>query len=439
MRLCLIWLCVGLMVIAVGSAHAQTTPTVSLTANGAVVNFPEQITFNLTYDSAAPVTAATLTYHVEKFSCVTVRAEAPVEATEGRASWTWEMIRSGNPPPGAQVAWAWRLTLADGSSLTTQEQRVTLTDDRFAWRSVTAPGLTVHWYAGDDVGPVLLEAAESALSRLEDEMGIQLQQAVTFYIYASADDMRQAVLYLQDWAGGVAFSEYSTILIGVPPRSLDDYGVRTVAHELTHLIVGQFGRSCVGGSRPTWLEEGLASVAEGDPGSRIANDLERAQTDDSFLPLRSLNGVFPAHDSAASLAYSQSYSVVQYLLDTYGEAPMQTLILTLAEGLGYDEALQQTYGFNVDGLETAWRAAIGAAPRSIPPTPTPVRAEAIPTTPPLAGLASVPTPATSDGAADLEPTPTQQPTSRGVCGLGLAPLTLALWLARRRQVGRGPV
>lgn len=434
MRLSMIWL--YLCLLTAGRAYAQGAPVVAIDDNSAVVNFPEQITFNLAYTSATPVTAATLSYHVEKFSCVAVRTEVPATIADGRASWTWEMIRSGNPPPGAQVAWSWDLRLADGSSLTTPEQHVTLTDDRFAWRKVTAPGLALNWYEGDEVGPVLLDAAESALRRLEDEMGIQLQQDVTFYIYASADDMRQAVLYLQDWAGGVAFSPYSTILIGVPPRTLQDYGVRTVAHELTHLVVGQFGRSCVGGSRPTWLEEGLASVAEGDPDSRIENDLTRALRDDSFLPLRSLNGAFPAHNSAASLAYSQSYSVVQYLLNTYGEAPMQALILALADGLGYDDALQQTYGFNVDGLDVAWRAAIGAAPRAIPPTPTPLSAAAIPTTAPLAGLVSVPTPAATEGT-DLETAVTPEsapPTSRGVCGLGLAPLALAVWLARRRQL-----
>ncbi len=409
------------------SAHAQTPTDVAIRANAAVVRFPEEVMFTLAFDPAVPVTAATLRYHVEKFSCVDVRTEASATVVAGQASWTWEMIRSGNPPPGSVVSWEWALTLADGSAYTTPAQRVTLTDDRFDWQTRSAEYVTVHWYAGDDVGPVLLDSAESTLQRLEQQMGIQLQTDVTFYIYGSAEDMRDAVLYLQDWAGGVAFSEYNTILLGVPPRSLNDYGVRTVAHELTHLVVGQFGRSCVGGSRPTWLEEGLAGVAEGEPDARVQNDLDRALADDSFLPLRSLSGEFSAHDSAASLAYSQSYSVVRYLLDTNGQAPLQALILALADGATYDDALQQAYNLNTDSLETAWRAAIGAPPRAIPPTPTPLRAETIPTAPPLAGLVSVPTPATYAPAPDA-PAP-----ARSVCGISFAPLAIGLWLARRRR------
>ncbi|MCB8977274.1 MAG: hypothetical protein H6657_07605 [Ardenticatenaceae bacterium] len=69
----------------------------------------------------------------------------------------------------------------------------------------------------------------------------------------------------------------------------------------------------------------------------------------SFEPVRSLNGAFSAHGSAAGIAYSQSYSVVKFLLETYGQKQMQSLILTLAQGIGYDEALEAVYGFNVDG------------------------------------------------------------------------------------------
>ena len=88
--------------------------------------------------------------------------------------------------------------------------------------------------------------------------------------------MQDAVLYIQDWAGGVAFPEYSTILMGVPPNIAEDWGRSTIRHELAHLVVGKFGHSCVGGHRPTWLEEGLAMYAEGEPSSTVTSELEQA-------------------------------------------------------------------------------------------------------------------------------------------------------------------
>jgi hypothetical protein len=387
---------------------------------------------------------------VDKFSCVTVQSQIPVaiDPATNTLSWEWVMIRSGNPPPGTEVWWEWTLTDADGNTVTTPRETLTLTDDRFEWQTVSAENIDLHWYRGDDVGPLLLEAAVAARSRLENEMGITLQDDVDLWIYGDSDDMRNAVLYIQDWAGGVAFSEYNTILIGVPPNIASDWGVRTVAHELAHLVTGQFGRSCVGGSRPTWLEEGLATYAEGVPDEQTTLDLQNALKNDAFAPLRSLNGSFPAHGGAAGAAYSQSYSVVDYLLDTYGQTQLATLIATLAVGESYDDALTAVYGFNTDGLETAWRQAVGAKERTIPPTPTSVSADAIPTIPPISAARSVPTPqiyptyditpiqSTGDDLGDLYSTFAQL-TVLACCGVMLllliAALLFAIRHARRRQ------
>ena len=125
----------------------------------------------------------------------------------------------------------------------------------------------------------------TACSVLEADLGIDLQEEVEFYIYGSPEDMRDAVLYIQDWAGGVAFSEYNTILMGVPPAIAADWGRDTVRHELTHLVLGQYGRSCVGGNRPSWLEEGLAMYAEGEPSEEMKEDLDDAVRNNQLYPL----------------------------------------------------------------------------------------------------------------------------------------------------------
>jgi hypothetical protein len=399
----------------------QANPAVS--RNEATVDFPNSVTFRLELESPAELASAVLAYDVEQASCVEVNAQVPVEVDGAAAEWTWVMSRSGNPPPGSRLWWEWTVTDTAGNTFTTPRQELTFADERFTWRTVEAEGIHLHWYRGDEVGPLLLDAAVDGLNRLENDMGIELQDDVQLFIYGDSEDMREAVLYIQNWAGGVAFSEYNTILIGVPPDIAEDWGRSTVRHELAHLVIGQFGRSCVGGSRPTWLEEGLAVYAEGEPQDYVLADIENATRNNTFAPVRSLNGAFPAHGEEAGIAYSQSYSLVTYLLETYGEKQMQELILALAEGVGYDEALQQVYGFNADGLETEWRTAIGVAPREIPPTPTPLAAAAIPTFPPLNPVANVPTPpsaAATAAPAEAEPAG----SGSGPCALGLAPLFL---------------
>jgi hypothetical protein len=127
------------------------------------------------------------------------------------------------------------------------------------------------------------------------------------------------------------------------------------------------------------------------------------------------------------MAYSQSYGLTAYLLAGYGQKKMQTLLLTLAEGRGYDEALQQVYGFNVDGLEQRWREAIGAPPRSIPPTPTPLTADLVPTYVPISAPESVPTPV-GNNAPDAE---AERPSTG--CSLGMMPLLLLAGLGWRQR------
>lgn len=392
--------------------------------------YPRRVTFRLDVDDTAVITQAMLHYDVSKVSCLEAAADVPVEIEGTTLEWTWEMVRSGNPPPGTAVTWHWTLTDADGNTQTTSPQTHTFTDTRYDWQTVAADNLKLHWYEGN-VGPGLLEAAVAGLERLEDEMGIELQDEVNLFIYGDTADMRDAVLYIQDWAGGVAFTDYNVILMGIPPSQANTWGQDVVPHELAHLVIAQYGRSCVGGSRPNWLEEGLAVYAEGEPSASILADIERGVADNSFEPLRSLNGAFSAHGPEAGIAYSQSYSTVAYLLETHGREPLQHLILTLAEGKSTDAALEEVYGFNVDGLELAWRAHMGLPSRDIPPTPTPINPAAIPTIVPEGLPASLPTPPAA--AATAVPIADTSSNNPGICNLGLVPLLLVGFLFFKRR------
>lgn len=438
-RLIVFFVGIGLLtaVLSPPTLHAQAPITVQQNTldDG---RYPRSVTFQLAVDAPAAITQATLHYDVSKVSCLDAAADVPVAVEGDTLEWTWEMVRSGNPPPGTAVTWSWTLTDADGNTLTTPPQTHTFSDNRYEWQTVESDNLKLHWYEGD-VGQTLLDAAVSGLEQLESEMGIELQDEVNLFIYGDTDDMRDAVLYIQDWAGGVAFSDYNVILMGIPPSLANTWGQDVVPHELAHLVVAQYGRSCVGGSRPNWLEEGLAVYAEGDVSPDIQADIERGLENNSFEPLRSLNGAFSAHGPEAGIAYSQSYSTVDYLLKTYGREPMQQFILTLAAGKSTDAALEEVYGFNVDGLELEWRVHMGLPTRDIPPTPTPINPAMIPTIVPEGLPASLPTPpsaaATPALSADEVAAPTAETpaTNPGICNLGLVPLLLIGLFAIRRR------
>jgi hypothetical protein len=143
----------------------------------------------------------------------------------------------------------------------------------------------------------------------------------------------------------------------------------TVIHELTHVLVGHFTFSCLS-FVPLWLNEGLAVYSEGPLDAQFGEPLKRAIDNNTLLSVRSISGNFSEVSDTANLSYAQSYSLVNFLIETYGQQKMTDLLSGLRDGLTTDQALTQTYGFDSDGLEDAWRAAIGAQPRSIAAQPT---------------------------------------------------------------------
>jgi len=164
------------------------------------------------------------------------------------------------------------------------------------------------------------------------------------------------MIFPQEWTGGVAFTEFSTIAIGIPPSELD-WGKRALVHELTHLVIHQVTFSPYG-QLPLWLDEGLAMYNEGELDPQYSTRLEEAVQEDELISVRSLCSPFSAEREKALLSYAQSYSLVEYLLRNYGQYRMLDLLTLLKEGATYDEALTEVYGFDIDGLDANWQATL---------------------------------------------------------------------------------
>jgi len=187
-------------------------------------------------------------------------------------------------------------------------------------------------------------------------------------MYPNYDDLKDAILYEPSWTGGQAFSDQNIVIMGTS-GSNSGWDESTVIHELTHVLVGHFTFSCLG-DVPQWLNEGLAVYSEGPLDAQFQNSLNRAIENDTLLSVQSISGSFSEVSDKANLSYAESYSIVNFLIASYGQPKMTELLSGLRDGLTLDQALQQTYGFDVDGLEDAWRESIGARPRPVSAEPT---------------------------------------------------------------------
>jgi hypothetical protein len=214
--------------------------------------------------------------------------------------------------------------------------------------------VTLYWYEGDrHFAAELMEAAQQALARLAEDTGAQLETPVDIYIYADNRDLLGSLIFPQEWTGGVAFTRFGILAIGIAPGDLD-WGKGTIAHELAHLVIHQVTLNPYT-DLPTWLNEGLAMYAEGQLEPYLADLLDKGIAENNLISVRSLASPFSAHREEAALSYAQSHSLVEFLINHYGQNKMLELLNTIRRGSSYDGALNKVYGFDMDGLNTLWR------------------------------------------------------------------------------------
>ncbi|MBA7610292.1 hypothetical protein ES703_17499 [subsurface metagenome] len=348
-------LCLTLVALSPGLALAQGELTVLDSWAGA--DFPYRLNFNLSARSNVNITDIRLCYSVDRTSFAEVVSEAYIDfvpRTEVDISWSLEMVRVGGLPPGSSLEYWWEIEDASGRRVETAPARVQFDDTRYSWSSLTEGQVTIYCYQEDE-GFVqeLMEATQQALARLAEDTGAELEKPAKFYIYANSADLQGAMIYPQEWTGGVAYTRHGIIAIGIAPTNIS-WGKRAIAHELAHLVVHQMTLNPYN-DLPTWLDEGLAMYAEGEQGEEFADYLERAIDNDSLISVQSLSSPFSAYSDIATLGYAQSYSLVEYLIISYGQVRMLELLNTFSEGSGYDAALEEVYGFDMDTLDSLWR------------------------------------------------------------------------------------
>jgi hypothetical protein len=358
----MIFILLSLMTLAMSSAPLNE---ITVQKNIAVLNFPEGITFELQANSSSPITSVQLEFGTDALSCGESVSRAIPEDyepdSEISVEWVWNLRRSGSVPPGTEVWWRWVLENEAGETIETPVQTLIYLDDFISWRTKETEHLRLSWYEGtDQFADSLLDAGEDALFRLNDLTGVEVEKQVKIYIYASSEDMQEATLFAPDWSGGRAFPWNSAVIIGISPWNLE-WGMDTMAHELSHVVIGHYTFSCVN-STPIWIDEGLAMVTEGDLESYQQEILQDAIESDTLLSVRELGQIFSADPDLARLSYAESFSLVTYLLETYGKDPMLQLLGRFQGGESEDPALLAVYGVDRDGLEVLWRAWLGAAP-----------------------------------------------------------------------------
>ncbi len=441
-----------------GAAAVQAAPTtaVEVLEQSTESHFPEELVFHLRARSdGAEIVGATLMVDPgwnAPSRLLTPEDLQPGQEIDATAAWR---TTSETVPPFVALAYHWELQLADGETVRTEPVETEYTDPTHDWQRLEEDQVIVFWYdQPQDFGEAILEAAVDGYEHVAAITGVSTERPARVVIYNTQDDF--CAFYArgtcQDWIGGVSLTD-----LGVTAQwgnNLDWFVHDVIPHELAHIFyIGEiFEDTWI--RVPTWLNEGLAVYNERHDHSRDMALVRAAAEEDELTPLRmmSARGGSIVNDEVATW-YAQVYSLVAFLAETYGEETVGELVLTVADNVVFEDALEQTTGLTMAEFEMAWREWLGYPIDSVPtpivvptlpvtqfslPTPQTGQPAATATPDPEESPEASPTPVAIAEAGEREETPEPSSSIPGGClaPLGLMPLTagLVVWrLARRRE------
>ncbi len=448
--------CASILFLFAGqTAGAQGAITVS--SNSFKIDYPNQITFQAAASSSAPITTATL---VARFpGGLTSRLPAQVTpAAQVNVSVVWNLRGvtgtdlGGYLPPGAKGEYSWHLEDQAGNKFDTPFQPFKVEDTRETWKTLTNDKVALYWYdGGQDFGQGIFDKANQTLAAIQNDIGATLDGQVQIYIWGNRDEFMSALSPgNHEWAGGTIDDTFGVVLINADSGSLG-YALSTVPHELTHLVIAQDLKGPFKDiAMPLWMNEGLAVYHEYIPPKdepRFDAAVRRGVQTDTLFRLKSISGNFPNDASVVDMAYGEGFSVVDFMIRTYGRDKLKQIMTLFKEGTTADDAFMQVLGVDQDGLENAWRKSIGAQVKDYPKaaTPTPggvptlsFSSAATPSaaTPTPAEVAQAQTPVLSPNPAPTTSSPGSAPAG-GLCGLPIGAAALALFGFWRVKQARG--
>ncbi len=349
----------ALLLAAAWQPGAAQSSQVEVTDMQAAYEFGVSITFTARLVSDQPVETAVLFFQAQNDTHTTLGLGSLVPQPDGSTQLSYvHKMESYNLRAFSDIDYRWEIKLKGGQVYESPSTRFFYRDNRFAWDSLDeGEHFRVYWYEGDQVfGQAVLDTAQQGLLQIQSLLPMPAPSGLALYVYADSNAM-QAALHPSsaDWVAGHADPDLGVIVVSLPPGP--DQKLLTqqrVPHELMHILLYQ-ATDLGYNNLPTWLNEGLASLAELYPNSDYRLLLDDAVQREALISMSSLCQTFPRDASGAILAYAQSASFVQYLHDMYGVSGLQSLLAAYANGLDCERGAQKALGRSLTQLERDWR------------------------------------------------------------------------------------
>lgn len=334
-------------------------------------HFPDELIFRAWVSSAAgEIVSAKFVYTYEKYYSSSSYTKDTVEIEPGTKVFLEYVLdtRDFTTPPLMPIAYHWDVMDVDGNHYTSEPEIFHYADIRFDWQVMENSNIGVWWHdRPESFGETIFEIAIAAVEHQRDLFQADLDYKMKIIIYNNSAEFAAWHNLAHDWVGGETYSNYGiTVQIVKDSGYLSGWLNNVIPHEISHLYFDQVTYNSTV-SIPVWLNEGVAQYNEFVSQDWALEEVNAAAKDGGLIPLSSLANGFGAFDEErVYLAYHEALSAVTYLVDSYGNEGLGTLLAAYKDGITTEEAFQLALGISARQFELDWAASVGATNYAIP-------------------------------------------------------------------------
>lgn len=200
-------------------------------------------------------------------------------------------------------------------------------------------------------GGSLLYILQKEKSKVCSDLNYHPKNRTTIIIYDAKDF--KAVTETESWVGGLFDKK---IRIPISKNRIDTELIgQVIRHEYTHVIVHELAPSC-----PVWVNEGIACCMQFKPGQGRKRMLAQLKKGVKVLPFDELPESFVTTNDAnkVQLYYSQSHSMVEFLIDHYSLSRLHLLLKRLKIDGDWKKAFRFAYNVDFSSLEQRWKESL---------------------------------------------------------------------------------
>jgi hypothetical protein len=263
--------------------------------------------------------------------------------------------------PNTSIRYQWRVTEA-GAVRLSDEQTLLYDDDRpgLDWHSALIGQATVHWYGGSEgVARHFGDLSAAGASQAEQLLQRGIAGAFDIFVYNTRDDFFGALgPGAREWFGAATFPELRTIFMWTGAGS-SDYLETTIVHEVTHVVFHDATDNPF--HEPAkWLNEGLATWSERRSATSQRATVQQEADSGGLFSFDAIAYDFPFGSRGSSLSYAMGTTMVDMLIQKYGDAAIGRLAAAYRGGASDAEALMAASGVPADQLFDDFYAEFGA-------------------------------------------------------------------------------